>query len=87
MCTGRIMVNCGGSCVKVEGRFAKDGELTVQETIAAINDIFLDNLSRRKLQGTGYNSVALTSPLPNMEAWEQTYLRARNKVHTFGFSA
>ena len=79
------MVNCGGSCVKVEGRFAKDGELTMQETTAAINDIFRDNLSWRKLRGIGNNSVALTSPLPNMEAWEQTYLRAQNKVQKTGF--
>ena len=66
------MVNCGGSCVEAEGKFAKDGELTMEETIAAISEIFPNNLSRRKLQGTGNNSVALTGPLPNMEAWEHT---------------
>jgi hypothetical protein len=72
MCTGRIMINCGGLCVESEGRFAKDGELTMEETIAAISEIFPNNLSRSKLWGAEYNSVVLTSPLPNMEAWEQT---------------
>jgi hypothetical protein len=62
------MVNCGGLCLKAEGRFAKDGELTMEETIAAISEIFPNNLSRRKLRGTGYNSIAPTSPLLNMEA-------------------
>jgi hypothetical protein len=66
------MVNCGVSCVEAERRFAKDGELTMEETIAAISQIFPKSLSRRKLWGTGNSSVALTSPLPNMEAWEQT---------------
>jgi hypothetical protein len=66
------MINCGGLCVESEGRFAKDGELTMEETIAAISEIFPNNLSRSKLWGAEYNSVVLTSPLPNMEAWEQT---------------
>jgi hypothetical protein len=71
-CAHTVMVNCGVSCVEAERRFAKDGELTMEETIAAISEIFPNNLSRSKLWGAEYNSVVLTSPLPNMEAWEQT---------------
>ena len=73
------MVNCGGSCVEAMGKFAKDSKLTMEETIAAISEIFPNNLSWRKLRGTGNSSVALTSPLPNMEAWEQTLPEGLNQ--------
>lgn len=68
---GRIMVNCGGSCVEADDRSAKDGETTMQETLAAMVKVFPDEVFQFKLPGQGNNSIALTGPSPDLPAWYQ----------------
>jgi hypothetical protein len=65
------MVNCGGSCVEADDESAKDGETTMQETLAAMVKVFPDEVFPLKLPGRGNNSVALTGPSPDLPAWEQ----------------
>lgn len=68
---GRIMVNCGGSCVEADGKHAKDGNTTMEETIHALAKIFLNEVLRFEFPGKSNNSVALTGPSPDCQAWEQ----------------
>ncbi|KAG6554542.1 hypothetical protein Mapa_003921 [Marchantia paleacea] len=65
---GRIMVNCGGSCVDA-GVGKKDGMITMEETVAAIAREFPRQLSVLPLRRRGDNYIALTGPLPDLEAW------------------
>nr|XP_010940133.1 uncharacterized protein LOC105058784 [Elaeis guineensis] len=68
---GRMMVNCGGSCVESEDP-KRDGESVKEETLRAMSRVFADqvfvlNLDHRKED----SSVALTGPLPDLEAWKE----------------
>ncbi|KAL2650230.1 hypothetical protein R1flu_018358 [Riccia fluitans] len=65
---GRIMVNCGGSCVDA-GEGNKDGRVTMEETIAAMAKEFPGELSILSLRRRGDNHIALTGPLPDLQAW------------------
>ncbi|XP_072998503.1 uncharacterized protein [Typha latifolia] len=69
---GRIMVNCGGSCVEAEDP-RRDGDLVMEETVKAMREVFADqvfvlNLGQRKED----SCVALTGPLPDLDAWKQS---------------
>ncbi|KAG0562110.1 hypothetical protein KC19_9G119000 [Ceratodon purpureus] len=68
---GRIMVNCGGSCVEPDDKSAKDGETTMEETLEAMVQVFPDEIFQFKLPGKGNNAVALTGPSPDFQAWKQ----------------
>lgn len=69
---GRMMVNCGGSCVESEDP-KRDGELVKAETLRAMGRVFADqlfvlNLGRKKED----SCVALTGLLPSdLEAWKE----------------
>ncbi|BBM97878.1 hypothetical protein MPTK1_1g09100 [Marchantia polymorpha subsp. ruderalis] len=65
---GRIMINCGGSCVDA-GVGKKDGRITMEETVAAIAREFPGQLSVLPLRRRGDNYIALTGPPPDLEAW------------------
>ncbi|CAM6126494.1 unnamed protein product [Calypogeia fissa] len=71
---GRIIVNCGGSCVEAveKNGVRKDGEITARETLAAIADVFKGELSVTYLRDRGDNSIALTGPPPDLEVWRDT---------------
>lgn len=73
---GRIMVNCGGSCVEAaerkDGLERKDGDVTMRETVAAIAEAFPGELSVTDLRDQGDNSVTLTGPLPDLAMWRDT---------------
>ena len=76
------MVNCGGSCVEADDKSARDGETTMQETLEAMVKIFPDEVFQFKLPGKGNNSLALTGPSPDLQAWEQALPEAlRDGVH------
>ena len=68
---GRIMVNCGGSCVEAEDPL-RDGKLVMEETLEAIHRIFPNEVSvlnmglRRE-----DNSLALTGALPDLDTWKK----------------
>ncbi|KAJ7524829.1 hypothetical protein O6H91_17G023800 [Diphasiastrum complanatum] len=64
---GRIMVNCGGSCVESESK--KDGGITMEETIATLARVFPGQLSKRVIRFNGDNCIALTGPIPDLRAW------------------
>ncbi|KAJ7514660.1 hypothetical protein O6H91_23G054600 [Diphasiastrum complanatum] len=64
---GRIMVNCGGSCVESESK--KGGGITMEETIATLARVFPRQLSKRVIRFNGDNCIALTGPIPDLRAW------------------
>jgi len=71
------MVNCGGSCVEADNKSqAKDGETTMEETLEAMLKVFPDEVFQFKLPGKGNNSVALSGPCPDLQAWEKALLPA-----------
>lgn len=71
---GRIIVNCGGSCVEAAGvdDGKKDGRITMRETIAALAKAFPGELSVTSLRKHGDNSLALTGPPPDFQLWRET---------------
>jgi hypothetical protein len=70
---GRIMVNCGGSCVEAEvGQNVRDGRITMEETLLAMAMAFSGNkVCRKNLGGSGNNTIALTGPTPDLDVWKQ----------------
>ncbi|CAM6034050.1 unnamed protein product [Sphagnum compactum] len=70
---GRIMVNCGGSCVEAEaGQNVRDGRITMEETLVAMAMAFSGNkVCRKNLGGSGNNTIALTGPTPDLDVWKQ----------------
>ncbi|RWR85067.1 S-adenosyl-L-methionine-dependent methyltransferases superfamily protein isoform 1 [Cinnamomum micranthum f. kanehirae] len=68
---GRIMVNCGGSCVEAEDP-RRDGNLIKEETLKAMNqvfggELFVLDLGRRKED----SCIALTGKLPSVDVWKR----------------
>ncbi|XP_058080062.1 uncharacterized protein LOC131228199 [Magnolia sinica] len=68
---GRIMVNCGGSCVEAEDP-SRDGNLVKEETLRVMSqvfpaELFVLNLGHRKEDGC----IALTGCPPDLDAWKQ----------------
>jgi len=70
---GRIMVNCGGSCVEAEaGQNVRDGQIIMEETLVAMAMAFSGNkVCRKNLGGSGNNTIALTGPTPDLDVWKQ----------------
>ncbi|CAN6452915.1 unnamed protein product [Victoria cruziana] len=68
---GRIMVNCGGSCVEPEDA-ARDGASIMEETLKAMDEAFPGKVSVLNLgDGKEDNFLALTGPMPDPIAWKQ----------------
>lgn len=68
---GRIMVNCGGSCVEAEDP-SRDGNMIKEETLSAINQVFAGELYVLDLGHRKEDScVALTGDLPDATVWKQ----------------
>lgn len=69
---GRIMVNCGGRRVEAESP-SRDGHMVMQETLGALAEVFPREVFVLRL---GYDkedsSIALTGPLPDLQAWKQS---------------
>ncbi|CAK9222927.1 unnamed protein product [Sphagnum troendelagicum] len=73
---GRIMVNCGGSWVEAgEGESKSIGQITMEGTIAAIVKVFSGQLSRIYLERNGRNTLVMTGPSPDMQAWSEALPR------------
>ncbi|KAF3793082.1 putative polyamine aminopropyl transferase [Nymphaea thermarum] len=69
---GRVMVNCGGSCVEPEDA-ARDGASIMEETLKAMDEAFHGQVSVLKLGDRKEDScLALTGPMPDPVAWKQT---------------
>ncbi|XP_043710820.1 uncharacterized protein LOC122659757 isoform X3 [Telopea speciosissima] len=76
---GRIMVNCGGNHVETSiirdgitfpELSANDGAWVQNSTITALCKAFPGNLSwKRMAKADGENYLALTGPLPDLNAW------------------
>lgn len=69
---GRIMVNCGGSCVESEDG-KRDGKLVMEETLRAMSEVFGgdDGLWVLDLGLKEEDScVALTGPRPDSDEWK-----------------
>jgi len=45
------------------------GQLYMEQTVAAMREVFAGELSTRYLARKGFNSVALTGPSPDLEMW------------------
>lgn len=56
--------------MEAEGENAKDGKITMEETIAAMIKVFPGEMSRKSLDGSGNNSLALTGPTPEFQNWK-----------------
>ncbi|XP_077242748.1 S-adenosyl-L-methionine-dependent methyltransferases superfamily protein [Tasmannia lanceolata] len=68
---GRIMVNCGGSCVESEDP-RRDGNLIKEETLKAMDQVFPGRLFVLNLGNRNEDScIALTGDLPDLDAWRQ----------------
>ncbi|XP_039143597.1 uncharacterized protein LOC120280717 [Dioscorea cayenensis subsp. rotundata] len=68
---GRIMVNCGGSCVEAEDP-EREGNAVMVETLKAMREVFADKVFVLKLRHWKEDScVAFTGPSPNMGFWKQ----------------
>ncbi|KAG2316817.1 hypothetical protein Bca52824_019939 [Brassica carinata] len=67
---GRIMVNVGGRCVEAEDS-ERDGDLVMVETLKAMSQVFGDKLFVLTLGNGDDSSVALTSDLPDLDAWKK----------------
>ncbi|CAA7397533.1 unnamed protein product [Spirodela intermedia] len=68
---GRILVNCGGSCVEAEDP-RRDGKLVMEETLKAMDEVFRQDLYVLNLGHRSEDStLALTGPLPDLSAWRQ----------------
>ncbi|KAH9531159.1 hypothetical protein CY35_19G022500 [Sphagnum magellanicum] len=74
---GRIMVNCGGSCVECrdsqpdcdDGTWTwEDGSAARDATLYAMAHVF-PQLSWRKMESKEDNYLALTGPLPDLKVW------------------
>ncbi|KAH7658843.1 S-adenosyl-L-methionine-dependent methyltransferase protein, partial [Dioscorea alata] len=68
---GRIMVNCGGSCVEAEDP-EREGNAVMVETLKAMREVFAEKVFVLKLRHWKEDScVAFTGPSPNMGFWKQ----------------
>lgn len=74
---GRIMINCGGTCVERrdstpdydDGTWTwEDGSAARDATISALVRVFPE-LNLRKMETKEDNHLALTGPLPDLNAW------------------
>lgn len=69
---GRVMANCGGSCVEAEDP-SRDGEVAKEETLAAMKDVFRDvlvlDLGRGKEEKD--SCLALTGGAVDMGVWKR----------------
>lgn len=78
---GRIMVNCGGAhaeiakitdsgYIKVNGNYSSKGSWVHNSTIKAMCRAFPSKLSWKRMEGNASeNYLALTGPVPNLDAW------------------
>ncbi|XP_024522520.1 uncharacterized protein LOC9655265 isoform X1 [Selaginella moellendorffii] len=66
---GRIMVNCGGSCVEAEDR--RDGDATMRETVAALMEAFPGGGVSTRTFFPHDNCVAMTGAFPDLAAWRR----------------
>jgi hypothetical protein len=47
------------------------GQVYMEETVAAMGEVFAGELSTRYLARKGFNTIAITGPSPEVEAWTQ----------------
>jgi hypothetical protein len=70
------MVNCGGSWVEAGQDESKSiGQITMEGTIAAMVKVFPGQLSRIYLERNGRNTLVMTGPSPDMQAWSEALPR------------
>ncbi|KAJ0962536.1 hypothetical protein J5N97_027658 [Dioscorea zingiberensis] len=75
---GRIMVNCGGSCVEAEDP-ERDGSAVMAETLKAMRKVFADKVFVLKLgQWKEDSTLALTGRLPDLGSWKRALPKALN---------
>ena len=65
-------MNCGGARAERETEIKSDGQLYMEATIAAMAKVFPGQLSKRYLARKGFNTVAITGPVPDIEGWAQS---------------
>lgn len=68
---GRVMVNCGGSCVEAED-ITRNGDVVMEETLEAMSKVFPEIL----VLNVGHNKedswIALSGSSPDRETWKKT---------------
>lgn len=62
-------MNCGGDRVIVGEQTKSAGQLYMEQTVAAMSEVFAGELSTRYLGRKGFNTIAITGPSPVLEFW------------------